>query len=199
MEFLVSILHRMRMWAALWVSLVALAPWPTRAQSTPFLGEIRWVAFGYAPHGWAMCNGQLLPIAQNAALFSLLGTRYGGNGSTTFALPDLRGRAPLHVGTGHVLGQTGGEETHTLTAPELPSHTHAVQADGREATQAIPSQSTHLGKTSAGTSAYGSTPTTSLITPSVTSAGSGLPHNNMKPYIALTCIIALTGAFPSQN
>jgi microcystin-dependent protein len=199
MESLVSIPHRMRMLAALWASLVVLTPWPSWAQSTPFVGEIRWVAFDFAPQGWARCNGQLLSIPQNAALFSVLGTAYGGNGITTFALPDLRGRAPLHMGTGYAWGQKGGEEMHTLTLAELPAHTHAVQADGREATQANPSQSNHLGKTSAGTSAYGSTPTTNLATTSVTSEGSGFPHDNMKPYIALTCIIALTGLYPSQN
>lgn len=192
-------MRKPRLSACLFAAAVALLPCMSLADGDPFLGEIRWVAFGFAPKNWAQCNGQLLPINQNIALFSLLGTTYGGNGSTNFALPDMRGRAPLHVGSGYVLGQKGGTEAHTLTLAELPAHTHAVLADGREATAAVPGTTTHLAKTSAGTSAYGSTPNTSLAAGSVSSVGGGQPHTNLKPFIALTCIIALQGVFPSQN
>lgn len=167
--------------------------------STPFIGEINWVAFNYAPRNWAFCNGQLLPINQNTALFSLLGTTYGGNGVTTFALPDLRGRAPIHEGPGFVLGQSAGEENHTLTISELPAHTHLVNVDPHEATLATPGPTTYLAKTSTGTSAYGTTATTTLAPAAVSSVGGSQPHSNVKPFITLNCIIALQGIFPSQN
>lgn len=190
-----------RLSVRLLAAVLALLPGLSWAEGDPFLGEIRWVAFGYAPKNWALCKGQILPINQNVALFSLLGTTYGGNGTTNFALPDLQGRAPLHVnaGGGYVLGQKGGTEAHTLTLAELPSHTHAVQVDGREATLPTPDTTAYLAKTSGGTSAYGSTPSTTLAAESVTSVGGGQPHTNMKPFIALTCIIALQGVLPSQN
>lgn len=191
--------RRLRLNAHLMAAAVALLPCLSWAGGDPFLGEIRWVAFGVVPKNWANCNGQLMSISQNSALFALLGTTYGGNGTTTFALPDMRGRAPLHTdGFTYPLGLKGGEEKHTLTLAELPPHSHTVQVDGREATAAVPGATSYLAKTSGGTSAYGSTSNTLMAADSVSSVGNGVPHNNMKPYIALNCIIALQGVFPSQ-
>ena len=171
---------------------------PQFAQAQAFIGEVRWVAFNFAPRNWALCNGQLLPINQNQALFSLLGTTFGGNGQTNFSLPDLRGRAPMHVGGGYLLGQRGGTESHVVTLAELPSHSHALMADPREATAASPAGKVPA-KTSDGTSAYGSLASTTMKSGSVSSAGAGQAHENMKPFIALNCIIALQGIFPSPN
>lgn len=194
-------LFKRRLASAVWLGMLgtALAPFNAAASNEPYLGEISWVAFNFAPKNWALCNGQLLPINQNQALFSLLGTTYGGNGQTTFALPDLRGRAPIHVGQGHSLGEMAGASTHTLSIAELPTHTHVVNVDAKEATVAVPGTSTVPAKTSAGTSAYGATATTTLRATAVTSLGGSQPHDNMKPHIAMTCIISLTGVFPSRN
>ncbi len=175
-----------------------LAPLTAHAGDDPYLGEIEWVAFNFPPVGWALCDGSLLPIAQYSALYSLLGTTYGGDGVTTFGLPDLRSRSPLHVGTGYALGQMGGEENHTLTTNELPLHAHTPQVDPREATAAGPSNSSYLAKTSAGTSAYGSTPTALASSNAVGYAGGNQPHENMKPFLTLTCIIATVGNFPTH-
>jgi len=171
-------------------------PHEARAQ-TPFLGEVRWVAFTFAPRGWATCSGQTLPINQNQALFSLLGTTFGGNGTTTFNLPDLRSRAPVHAGNGFVLGQMGGEEGHTLSAGELPAHTHALLADPREGNTASPVGGTPA-KTGAGTPAFSGQANATMAADSISSVGGSQPHDNMKPYLAMTCIIALQGIFPSQ-
>lgn len=177
----------------------ALIPMDAAAQMTqPFLGEMRWVAFGFAPKGWATCNGQLLAIIQNQALFSLLGTQYGGNGQTTFALPNLQGRGPIHRSATHTIGSVGGEENHTLLVSEIPVHTHSLNADAKEGIDTAPSGRL-LAKTSTGTSAYGSTAPGVFTGASITAAGGGQSHPNMKPYIALNCIIALQGVFPSQN
>ena len=166
--------------------------------SDAFMGEIRWVSFGFAPAGWAECNGQMLPINQNQALFALLGTTYGGNGQTTFALPDLRGQTPIHISGSYALGQQTGAETHTLTINELPNHGHMVNVDPKEATNATPSSSVVLAKSSMGTSVYGSTANDAMAAATLTSAGGNQPHNNMKPYLVLKCIIALQGIFPSR-
>ncbi|MDH3403859.1 MAG: tail fiber protein [Acidobacteriota bacterium] len=165
--------------------------------SEPFLAEIRMVGFNFAPRGWAFCDGQILPINQNQSLYSLLGTTYGGDGRTSFALPDLRGRTPIHVGDGHSLGQKTGEETHTLSAAEIPSHQHVAQASTADATAGTPSGNVLARSTSP---LYaGPTGLTALNALSVSSAGGGQAHDNMMPYLALSFCIALQGLFPSRN
>lgn len=162
----------------------------------PFLGEIRIVSFNFPPKGWALCNGQFLPINQNQGLFSLLGTTYGGNGQTTFALPDLRGRAPFHMGSGFTQGQTGGEIAHTLTISEMPAHLHfanAATSDGDVPTPA----GNMLG---AFNNAYGAPAAlTPLNAASLSNVGGSQAHNNMSPFLVLNYVIALQGIFPSQN
>lgn len=165
----------------------------------PFLGEIRRVAFGFPPKGWALCNGQLLSIAQNQALFALLGAAYGGDGRTTFALPNLQGRAPIHPGNGSqiVWGQTGGAASVTLNATQIPPHTHGVRAASEAATTASPS-----GATWATTSqpAYGGGGVSGVMNPAaVAAAGGNQPHENQPPYLVINHIIALTGIFPSRG
>ncbi len=165
--------------------------------SEPFLSEIKIISWNYAPKGWAFCNGQLLPINQNQALFSLLGTTYGGNGQTTFALPDLRGKIPVHEGGGFILGQKGGAETHTLTVQELTQHIHILSGTNSDGSQAIP-----VGNLLArsATQLYATPANLQPMNPaSVTSTGGSQPHNNMQPYLTLKFIIALQGIFPSQN
>lgn len=162
----------------------------------PFLSEIRIVSFNFAPKGWAQCNGQLLPINQNQALFSLLGTTYGGNGQTTFALPDLRGRVPIHVGQGHTLGEVGGEQAHTVSLSELPQHIHFEQASSSNGTV-----STASGNVLASASGLYGTPSslTALEPSSVANVGGSQAHQNMQPFLTLMFCIALQGIFPSQN
>ena len=162
----------------------------------PFLSEIRIMSFGYAPRGWAMCNGQLLPINQNQALFSLLGTTFGGNGQTNFALPDLRGNVPIHVGQGFTLGQKGGEQAHTVTQSEMPTHTHVAQGSGNNADGVIPTDNV-LGVV---TGVYGAaTNLTTLQPTAITNVGGSQAHLNMQPFLVLTFCIALQGIFPSPN
>jgi microcystin-dependent protein len=163
----------------------------------PFLSEIRIMSFVFAPKGWALCNGQLMPINQNQALFSLLGTTFGGDGRVNFALPDLRSRTPIHVGSGHTLGERGGEPAHTLSIAELPTHTHWVQANNNPGTSATP-LSTVLAKANANT--YG--PAQSLVAMnanSTTATGGSQAHLNMQPFLTLSFCIALQGIFPSPN
>jgi microcystin-dependent protein len=170
--------------------------------SEPFLAEVRIVGFNFAPRGWAFCDGQILPINQNQSLYSLLGTTYGGDGRTTFALPDLRGRAAIHAGGGHALGQKSGEETHTLSTGEMPQHTHAMRAVSDSADAAIPTDSFLATPSSAVGSIYsGTTPTfdASLNAASVGNVGGGQAHDNMQPFLALNFCIALQGLFPSRN
>jgi microcystin-dependent protein len=167
----------------------------------PFLGEIKLLPYNFAPKGWAMCNGQIMPINQNTALFSLLGTTYGGNGTSTFALPDLRGRVPIHLGQGPGLstyteGQIGGTETSTLVTGNLPSHNHALQA-GTNATTKNPTNS-YPGFASGGSS-YTDTPTGTMNPAAVSPTGSGQPFNNVQPFLVLNWCIALEGIFPSRN
>ena len=163
----------------------------------PFIGEIRVTSFNFAPRGWAMCNGQLLTIAQNQALFSLLGTFYGGDGRTTFALPDLRGRTPLHTGSGFSQGQTAGEEAHLLTSAEVPSHTH-TQGSIAQATGANPANSVLAAKPRRGSNVY-NTGAIPVQLAGQGSAGGNQSHNNMQPYLTLNFVIALQGIFPSRN
>ena len=162
----------------------------------PFLSEIRIMSFVFAPKGWALCNGQLLPINQNQALFSLLGTTFGGDGRVNFALPDQRGRVPIHVGSGHTLGEKGGEQAHTLSIAELPTHTHVANAQSGNANSPIPANNL-LG---AANNLYAApTNLTSLDPTAVTSVGGSQAHLNMQPFLTLSFCIALQGIFPSQT
>ena len=165
----------------------------------PFLSEIRIMSFGYAPRSWALCNGQLLPINQNQALFSLLGTTYGGNGQTNFALPDLRGQVPIHVGQGNLLGGKGGEQAHTVTINELPTHVHFANASTTAAdTPLLPNNI--LAKTTAA-NLYKAAPTNlvALNAGTIASVGGSQAHQNMQPFLVLSFCIALQGIFPSPN
>jgi microcystin-dependent protein len=162
----------------------------------PFLSEIRLMSFNFAPKGWAQCNGQLLPINQNQALFSLLGTTFGGDGRVNFALPDLRGRVPIHVGSGHTLGERGGEQAHTLNIGELPQHVHVLNGSSANASTNAPSgnvlaQSNNIYH-----------PPSSLVAlnaGSVTNTGGSQAHLNMQPFLTINFCIALQGIFPSPN
>lgn len=164
--------------------------------SDAFLSEIRMFSFGYAPQGWALCNGQLLPINQNQALFSLLGTTYGGNGQTNFALPDLRGRVPMHEGSGHILGEKAGSEAVTLTIAQLPTHIHQLNASTVVADNGVMT-SNYLGGFNNGYRA--ATALVALHTSSVSNVGGSQAHLNMSPFITINYCIALIGIFPSQN
>jgi microcystin-dependent protein len=160
----------------------------------PFIGEIRMFGGTFAPLGWAFCDGRLLPIDQNPALFTLIGTTYGGNGTTTFALPDLRGRLPLHFGSGFVQGQIAGTETVTLTAAQNPTHNHTVSAQ-TNANANTPANGVYGGGV---TSIYRAAPSSTMNGAMVRSTG-GLPHDNLMPFLVVNFIIALEGIFPSQN
>lgn len=165
--------------------------------STPFLGQLMLFPFNFAPKGWTMCNGQLLSIQQNQALFSLLGTTFGGDGRTTFGLPNLQGRTPVGAGGGFNLGQTGGEESHTLTINEVPAHFHSLNAT-----------TTSADKTAAANNVLG-TPSQGIYAPpgnivgmnqgSISAYGGSQPHENRQPFLVMTWCIALQGIFPSQN
>jgi microcystin-dependent protein len=164
----------------------------------PFLSEIRIMSFGFAPQGWALCDGQLLPINQNQALFSLLGTTYGGDGRVNFGLPDLRARAPIHMGSGHTLGERGGEQAHTLSIAELPTHTHGTQASNTDGDGPAPGSTAIL---AASPTKYLNPPTnlTSLLPSTIANVGGSQAHLNMQPFLVLNFCIALQGIFPSQN
>jgi microcystin-dependent protein len=163
----------------------------------PFLAEIRIMSFGFPPKGWALCNGQLLPINQNQALFSLLGTTYGGDGRVNFALPNLQGQVPIHMGSGHTLGERGGEQAHTLSISELPTHTHAVGASSlAQGGTASPSGSVLGGANNA---YHPPTNLTALNPASLLNVGGSQAHLNMQPFLVLNFSIALQGIFPSQT
>lgn len=167
----------------------------------PFVAEIRIFPFNFAPKGWAWCDGQLLPLSQNTALFSLLGTTYGGNGKSNFALPDLQGRAPMHPGQGpglslHDLGETGGSETVTLLESEIPAHSHQVRGIGAFADQPSPQGNT-WGRTAA--NPYVSAPNGQMSPNALAPAGGDQPHNNMQPYLTFYFCIALQGVFPPRG
>lgn len=164
----------------------------------PFLSEIRLMSFSFAPRGWAMCNGQLLPINQNQALFSLLGTTFGGDGRVNFALPDLQGRVPIHNGSGHTLGERGGEQAHTLSIAELPVHMHSLRGSSSDGDTPIGANA--LLAASGAVPAYGAAASlTALLPGSVTNTGGSQAHQNMQPFLTLTFCIALQGIFPSQT
>lgn len=166
--------------------------------SEPFLGEIRPFSFGFAPKGWALCNGQLLSINQNQALFALLGTMYGGNGVTTFALPDLRGRAGMHVGQAHSQGEQAGIESVALSAAQIPSHAHPANASSNTGIQGSPSGG-FWAQDSSGNVVYNSAGGAAMAANALGNAGGGQPHNNMQPYLVVNYCIALQGIFPSRN
>lgn len=174
--------------------------------SEPYVGEIRCFSFGFQPKGWAFCNGQLLPINQNQALFALLGTAFGGNGTTTFALPNLQGQVPAHMGNGFVLGQATGEANHTLILNEMPAHSHAIMSDivepgGATEHTATPSVTAAIGpsnpdglyNTSAGSNAV------ALAASALSIVGGSQPHPNLQPFLVLNFCVALQGIFPTRN
>jgi len=166
--------------------------------SQPFLGEIKIISWNFSPRGWAFCNGQFLPINQNQALFSILGTTYGGNGQTTFALPDFRGRAPNHVGNGFTLGQKGGQEAHTVTISEMPAHIHGPVGASTLNTGQAGGCANNSNATST-QNPYETTGDAAAAPGTITNTGGSQPHNNLQPYLVLNFIIALVGIFPSQN
>ncbi|HXR99927.1 MAG TPA: tail fiber protein [Pyrinomonadaceae bacterium] len=169
--------------------------------SEPFLSEIKIVSFNFPPKGWALCNGQFLPINQNQALFALLGTTYGGNGQTTFALPNLRGQVPIHMGNGHTLGEAAGTTSVTISQQTMPQHLHFAQGSTTLADQAtvVTGGVPNILATTQGNQ-YGPAASLTTLTPdSVSNVGGSQPHNNMMPYLVLNFIIALQGIFPSQN
>jgi microcystin-dependent protein len=173
--------------------------------ATPFIGQISLFAGNFAPRNWAFCNGQLLSIAQNTALFSILGTTYGGNGQTTFALPDLRGRVPIHAGQGpglssYTLGQAAGEENHTLIQNEMPAHTHGANAVASGGNQASPASGLPAIESTGTSLDYSSAAANASMSGSMIGiAGGSQPHNNMQPYLTVNYIIAVQGIFPSRN
>jgi microcystin-dependent protein len=165
--------------------------------SEPFLAEVRIVGFNFPPRGWATCDGQILPIDQNQSLYSLLGTTYGGDGRTTFALPDLRGRTPIHDSSSYTLGQRAGTESHPLSTAEMPAHTHTLQGSSNDATEFRAPGNVFARATQ---TVYGPPGASTPLSPqAVADAGSGTPHPNMQPYLVLNFVIALQGLFPPRN
>jgi len=167
----------------------------------PYVGEIKIFAGNFAPVGWAFCEGQLVPISENEVLFNLIGTTYGGDGQATFALPDLRGRLPIHMGGGFTIGETGGVETVTLTASQIPAHTHALLGTTNGASAAAPGSDVVLGRTASSViTPYGAdAPLTTLSPSSIGTVGGSQPHNNFQPYVCVNFIISLFGVFPPVN
>ena len=162
-----------------------------------YMSEIRIFSFGFAPKYWALCNGQLLAINQNQALFSLLGTQFGGNGQTNFALPNLQGRVPMHFGNGMVMGQTAGEASHTLLLTEIPAHNHIAIGSTAGPTSSTPAGNTWA--TGTGTSPYAATGGSLMAADAIANNGGNQPHNNMSPYLTLNYCIALQGIYPSRS
>jgi microcystin-dependent protein len=167
----------------------------------PYVGEIRMFAGNFAPAGWMFCEGQLLPISENETLFQLIGTTYGGDGESTFALPDLRGRLPIHQGNGFILAETGGAEEITLTVNQIPAHSHPMLATSNSATAVAPGAAETVARTSASTiTPYGSdAPFTNLSPQAIGSVGGSQPHTNFQPYLCVDFIISLFGIFPSPT
>jgi microcystin-dependent protein len=167
--------------------------------SEPFLSEIKLVSFNFPPKGWALCNGQLLPINQNQALFALLGTTYGGNGQTNFALPNLRGRVPIHFGSGHTLGEAAGSTAVTVNIQQLPMHIHFLQGTSTDGNVKSPLNNILARAVATPYTQPAAGGFTTFPPDAVTNVGGSQPHNNMMPYLVLNFIIALQGIFPSQN
>jgi microcystin-dependent protein len=168
--------------------------------ATPFIGEIKLVSFNFPPKGWAFCNGQLLAINQNQALFSILGTTYGGDGRTNFALPNLQGRVAIHPGNGNVLGQVGGETAHVLIQGEMPTHAHTLQASLSPANSPSPTGNVLADvRGSTGIEQYQGHPDAAMSQAAVAPTGGSQPHDNMQPYTVMNFAIALVGLFPSRN
>jgi microcystin-dependent protein len=165
----------------------------------PFLGEVKIVSFNFAPKGWALCNGQLLPINQNQALFSLFGTTYGGNGQTNFALPNLQGRTPMSQGDGFTMGQAGGQTSHTVTINELPQHQHFLIFSNQPGNTVSPSPTVVPARGGTNSYAPASNTLVTMATTALTFAGGSQPHTNLQPYLVLNMIVALQGIYPSQN
>ena len=166
----------------------------------PYVGEIRMFAGNFAPAGWNFCDGSLLPISENETLFNLIGTTYGGDGQSTFAVPDLRGRLPLHQGNGFVLAETGGAETITLTVAQIPSHPHAALGSSGTASSNDPTNNVPGRITTAAVFAFGTDNPIAPISPlAISSVGGSQPHNNFQPYLCISFIISLFGIFPSQT
>ena len=166
----------------------------------PYVGEIRIFAGNFAPAGWMFCEGQLLPISENETLFQLIGTTYGGDGQSTFALPDLRGRLPIHMGNGVILAETGGVETVTLTVQQIPAHTHALFATANTATGSAPAGQVPAASTGATISPYGTdAPLGTLSAQMIGITGGSQPHTNFQPYLCVDFIISLFGIFPSPT
>jgi microcystin-dependent protein len=201
-----SFLKRILAFVAGGAVVAAVKPNDAKADGDPFLGEIALVPYNFEPRGWAFCNGQLLPIAQNTALFALLGTQFGGNGQTTFALPDLRGRVPMHDGgsqgpglSSYSVGEMGGVENVTLLAAQMPSHNHAVNANSANGTSDSPVNGV-MGKNASGVPQYsGVAPNATMAATAIANAGGSQPHENRPPYLGLNYIIAMVGIFPSRN
>ncbi|MGH7741130.1 MAG: phage tail protein [Candidatus Eiseniibacteriota bacterium] len=198
-----SFMKRMFAFTAGGAALAAIKPREARADVDPFLGELSLVAFNFAPTGWAMCNGQLIPIIQNTALFALLGTQYGGDGVSTFALPDLRGRVPIHIGQGpgltnYAQGETGGSEGVTMLQSQMPQHTHAVNASSANGTSASPAAGVPAFNASGVPSYSPSGNGAQMYAGMIATVGNSLPHENRQPYLALNWIICVSGIFPTR-
>lgn len=167
--------------------------------SEPFLAEIKIFAFNFPPRGWAQCDGQTLPINQNQSLYSLLGTIYGGDGETIFALPDLRARQPVHEGAGFSLGQRSGEASVELTEAQLPAHTHTMRSSDAGTNMNFGTGLAPAADAVSGSAAYGPTPDTTMSPNSISQVGDGVPHENRAPYLAVNFCIAVQGLFPSRT
>lgn len=165
----------------------------------PYVGEIRMFAGNFAPNGWMLCQGQLLPISENDVLFNLIGTTYGGDGQSTFALPDLQSRVPVHVGPGFVQAQTGGEESVTLTVNQIPNHSHVPQCNSTNGTATSPSNAVWAGNTDVGAYANAITASANMASQALAPDGGSQPHDNMLPFLCINFIISLFGVFPTQN